>query len=89
MTPSIVKFFHKNIIKAVHHVRETILCPQSDHLSFFFSVSASLFLCYSFFLSSHHGTKSQTELVFIVLYDVVVCHHNKNILLGLFFLGEA
>ena len=44
MTQSIVKFFHKILfIKAVHHVQETILCPRSDHLPFFFSVTASLF----------------------------------------------
>ena len=66
MALSIVKFFHKIVfIKAVHHVRETILCPHSDHLSFFFSVTASLFLCYSFFLSSHHGTKSHTVVIII------------------------
>ena len=46
-------------------MRETILCPHSDHLSFFFSVTASLFLCYSFFLSSHHGTKSHTVVIII------------------------
>ena len=51
---------------AVNHERNTILCPHSDHLSFF-SVTASLFLCYSFFLSSHHGTKSHT-VVIIILY---------------------
>ena len=49
---------------AVNHERDTILCPHSDHLSFF-SVTASLFLCYSFFLSSHHGTKSHTVVIII------------------------
>ena len=49
---------------AVNHERNTILCPHSDHLSFF-SVTASLFLCYSFFLSSHHGTKSHTVIIII------------------------
>ena len=49
---------------AVTHERDTILCPHSDHLSFF-SVTASLFLCYSFFLSSHHGTKSHTVVIII------------------------
>ena len=49
---------------AVNHERDTILCPHSDHLSFF-SVIASLFLCYSFFLSSHHGTKSHTVVIII------------------------
>ena len=29
---------------AVNHVRDTILCPHSDHLSFFFSATASLIL---------------------------------------------
>ena len=51
---------------AVNHERNTILCPHSDHLSFF-SVTASLFLCYSFFFSSHHGTKSHT-IVIIIFY---------------------
>ena len=46
-------------------MRETILCPHSDHLSFLFSVTASLFLCYSFFLSSHYGTKSHTVVIII------------------------
>ena len=45
-------------------MRETILCPHSDHLSFF-SLTASLFLCYSFFLSSHHSTKSHTVVIII------------------------
>ena len=49
---------------AVNHERDTILCPHSDHLSFF-SVTARLFLCYSFFLSSHHGTKSHTVVIII------------------------
>ena len=49
---------------AVNHERDTILCPHSDHPSFF-SVTASLFLCYSFFLSSHHGTMSHTVVIII------------------------
>ena len=49
---------------AVNHERDTILCPHSDHLSFF-SVTASLFLCYSFSLSPHHGTKSHTVVIII------------------------
>ena len=49
---------------AVNHERDTILCPHSDHLSFF-SVTASLFLCYSFFLYSRHGTKSHTVVIII------------------------
>ena len=49
---------------AVNHECNTILYPHSDHLSFF-SVTASLFLCYSFFLFSDHGTKSHTVVIII------------------------
>ena len=44
-------FYKILFTKAVHHVRDTILYPHSDHLSFLFSASACLIPCYSFFLS--------------------------------------
>ena len=50
---------------AVNHVRDTILSPHSDHLSFFFSAIVCLILCYSFFLSPHYGTKSHTVVIII------------------------
>ena len=44
-------FYKILFTKAVHHVRDTILCPHSDHLSFLFSATSCLIPCYSFFLS--------------------------------------
>ena len=74
MTPSIVKSFIKisyyykiSLQNIVYYccqswARHNPLCPQRPP---FFTVTASLFLCYSFFLSSHHGTKSHTVVIII------------------------